>query len=105
MAWLEWHTMHPPEKTALWTLLPYNSSKVTWHVPHTAATDSTSGGLAPWLPWHDAQLGAERSPRLVMASQCTLLRYSSNWLVGILYRAIFCLSEWQREQVSATCSG
>src|SRR5260221_13176611 len=67
--------------------------------------DSTCGGLAPWLPWQEEQVGAERSPRWIMACQWTLVRYSANWLVGILYGAIRSLSEWQWPQVSATCSG
>ena len=40
--------------------------------------EETCGGVAPWLPWQEAQVGAERSPRLETASQCTLVRYSSN---------------------------
>src|ERR1022692_3824846 len=56
-----------------------------WQVPQTSATDATCGGAAPWLPWQEAQFGAERSPRLDRASQWTLLRYSANWLVAILY--------------------
>ena len=93
------------EKTALCTLLSYSSSNRTWQVPQTADTDATCGGVAPWLPWQEAQLGAERSPRLASASQCTLGRYSANWLVGILYFAMCCASAWQWAQVSGRRSG
>ena len=37
--------------------------------------------------------------RFASASQCTLFRYSANWLVGILYFAMCCGSAWQRAQV------
>src|SRR5690348_16545902 len=94
-----------PEKTGWCGLLLYSSSNRTWQEPHTFAIEDTCGGVAPWLPWQEAQVGAERSPRFETASQCTLVRYSLNWLVSILYFAMCCLSAWQRAQVSGRRSG
>ena len=37
----------------------------------------TPGGVAPWLPWHVLQVGAEVSPRLRSAVACTLVDQSA----------------------------
>src|SRR6266581_3098080 len=91
-------------KTGWCGLLLYNSANSTWQVPQTFATELTCGGVAPWFPWHEAQVGAERSPP-ASAAQCTLVRYPANWFVSILYLAMCSALAWHRAQVSGSRSG
>jgi hypothetical protein len=46
-----------------------------WHVPQTLATEETAGGVAPWLPWQELHVGAERSPFSNIAFAWTLCMY------------------------------
>jgi hypothetical protein len=64
--------------------LPKNSAITAWHWPHTLPTHEIPGGAAPWLPWQSLQVGAERSPLVDIAFQCTLVRYLVTWSVGML---------------------
>src|ERR1035437_2928639 len=70
--WFEWHFTHPGnpmvKNASLCGLFSKSCAKKTWHLPQTLATESTPGGVAPWLPWQVEQVGAEISPFCIAAA-------------------------------------
>ena len=71
IAWLLWHCTQPgapmAAKASRWGLSSKSRWLCAWQVPHTSTTEGTLGGVAPWLPWQVAQVGAERSPATATA--------------------------------------
>src|SRR3972149_6813137 len=73
-------------------------------MPQTLATSRTPGGVAPWMPWHVAQLGAMFGffpgtfPERICP--CTPFSKSSSWEVGIRYGFIRAATAWHFPHVA-----
>ena len=75
--WFSWQVAQPG--APIWRRRPWRGR--SWRTarpsrygtaPQTFPTQDMPGGAAPWLPWQSLQVGADRSPFVVIVFQWTL---------------------------------